>query len=97
MAKLTTILQLVSGELTESRIRRAARRLEEIPTNEPRFLQIKTAVLAAGLNFLRDAGVAEAEWIRHCTYSNPDLFYSYRRSVHQSEADYGRLISAIRL
>ncbi|KKO83792.1 serine/threonine-protein kinase [Corynebacterium otitidis] len=57
MAKLTTILQLVSGELTESRIRRAARRLEEIPTNEPRFLQIKTAVLAAGLNFLRDAGV----------------------------------------
>ncbi|MFN4098553.1 MAG: peptidoglycan editing factor PgeF [Pararhodobacter sp.] len=50
-----------------------------------------------GLKRLRDAGVAEAEWIRHCTYHNPDLFYSYRRSVHAGEADYGRLISAIRL
>jgi len=50
-----------------------------------------------GLKRLRDAGVAEAEWIRHCTYHNPDLFYSYRRSVHAAEADYGRLISAIRL
>ena len=50
-----------------------------------------------GLQQLREAGVAEAEWIRHCTYDNPDLFYSYRRSVHHKEADYGRLISAIRL
>lgn len=55
MAKLTTILQLVSGSpenLTEARIRRAARRLEEIPTNEPRFLQIKIAVMSAALNWL---------------------------------------------
>lgn len=50
-----------------------------------------------GLKTLREAGVGAAEWIRHCTYANPDLFYSYRRSVHQKEADYGRLISAIRL
>lgn len=55
MARLTTVLQLVSGTLTESRIRRAARRLEEIPTNEPRLLQIRVAVISAGLNFLRDA------------------------------------------
>ena len=60
MAQLTTILQLISGTLTESRIRRAARRLEEIPTNEPRFLQIKIAVMSAGLNFLRDADVESA-------------------------------------
>ena len=60
MAQLTTILQLISGTLTESRIRRAARRLEEIPTNEPRFLQIKIAVMSAGLNFLRDASVESA-------------------------------------
>lgn len=60
MAQLTTILQLISGTLTESRIRRAARRLEEIPTNEPRFLQIKIAVMSAGLNFLRDATVESA-------------------------------------
>ncbi|WKD58213.1 Serine/threonine-protein kinase PknG [Corynebacterium capitovis DSM 44611] len=60
MARLTTILDLVSAELTESRIRRAARRLEEIPSTEPRFLQIKVYVLRAGLTFLRDAGVTKA-------------------------------------
>lgn len=52
---------------------------------------------AYGLKRLRDAGVGHAEWTRHCTYSDPALFYSYRRSVHAKEADYGRLISAIRL
>lgn len=52
---------------------------------------------AFGLWRLREAGVGHAEWTRHCTYSDPDRFYSYRRSVHQSEADYGRLIAAIRL
>jgi copper oxidase (laccase) domain-containing protein len=41
--------------------------------------------------------VGAAEWTRHCTYSDADRFYSYRRSVHRKEADYGRLISAIRL
>ena len=60
MAKLTTILYLVSDELTESRIRRAARRLEEIPTNEPRLLQIKVAVLRAGLTLLLDSGASAA-------------------------------------
>lgn len=50
-----------------------------------------------GLHRLREAGVARAEWTRHCTYSDPERFFSYRRSVHRHEADYGRLISAIRL
>ncbi|MBC7145222.1 MAG: peptidoglycan editing factor PgeF [Thioclava marina] len=49
------------------------------------------------LDRLRAAGVGEAEWIRHCTYADPDRFYSYRRTTHAGEADYGRLISAIRL
>jgi hypothetical protein len=50
-----------------------------------------------GLSRLRKAGVVEAEWTRHCTYSDPSRFYSYRRATHRNEADYGRLISAIRL
>ncbi|WP_417523040.1 peptidoglycan editing factor PgeF [Marinovum sp.] len=50
-----------------------------------------------GLYRLRRAGVGAAEWIRHCTYADAERFYSYRRSVHAGEADYGRLISAIRL
>jgi YfiH family protein len=50
-----------------------------------------------GLHRLRAAGVGHAEWIRHCTYSDPERFFSYRRATHHGEADYGRLISAIRL
>ena len=46
---------------------------------------------------LREAGVARAEWTRHCTYSDPARFYSYRRATHERAPDYGRLISAIRL
>lgn len=49
-----------------------------------------------GLSRLRDLGV-EAAWSGHCTYSDPERFFSYRRSVHRNEADYGRLISAIAL
>ena len=48
-----------------------------------------------GLHRLRSAGVGHAEWTSHCTYSDPDRFYSYRRATHAKEADYGRLISAI--
>ncbi|MCD1627150.1 MAG: peptidoglycan editing factor PgeF [Paracoccaceae bacterium] len=50
-----------------------------------------------GLHRLRDAGVGHADWTRHCTYADPDRFFSYRRTTHAGEADYGRLISAIRL
>jgi YfiH family protein len=49
-----------------------------------------------GLHKLRAAGVT-AEWTRHCTYEDPARFYSYRRATHAREADYGRLISVIRL
>jgi len=52
---------------------------------------------AYGLWCLRKAGVAHAEWTRHCTYADPDRFYSYRRTTHAHEADYGRLMSAITL
>ena len=50
-----------------------------------------------GLWRLRNAGVGEAEWTHHCTYRDPERFYSFRRTTHAGEADYGRLISAIRL
>lgn len=50
-----------------------------------------------GLSRLADAGVGHAEWTGHCTYADADRFYSYRRSTHAAHADYGRLISVIRL
>ncbi|ETX30091.1 peptidoglycan editing factor PgeF [Roseivivax isoporae] len=49
-----------------------------------------------GVDRLRRAGV-HAEWTRHCTYEDAGRFFSYRRATHAREADYGRLISAIRL
>lgn len=50
-----------------------------------------------GLHRLRQAGVGQCEWTRHCTYSDPERFFSYRRTTHAGEADYGRLISVIRI
>ena len=49
-----------------------------------------------GLHRLRQAGVCQAEWTRHCTYADAERFFSYRRTTHLGEADYGRLISVIR-
>lgn len=50
-----------------------------------------------GLWRLREAGVGHAEWTGHCTYRDAARFYSFRRTTHAGEADYGRLISTIRL
>lgn len=60
MAQLTSILYLTSQSPNEQRIRRAARRLEEIPTNEPRFLQVQIAVLNAALHWLRSENLEAA-------------------------------------
>ena len=46
---------------------------------------------------LTKAGIKTVDTIGFCTYENSDLYFSYRRSVHKSEADYGRLISTIKL
>ncbi len=74
--------------------------LDEDPENARFFAngsgdKLQFDLPAYGLAKLRSAGIS-AEWTRHCTYREPDRFYSYRRSVHQKEADYGRLISVIR-
>lgn len=44
---------------------------------------------------LRNAGVAQSAWTGHCTYAEPDRFFSYRRATHLQQADYGRLIASI--
>ncbi|CAA2140425.1 peptidoglycan editing factor PgeF [Methylobacterium bullatum] len=44
---------------------------------------------------LREAGIEKASTLGLCTYADPERFYSYRRTTHRGEADYGRLISAI--
>ena len=52
---------------------------------------------AFGLHRLRAAGIGHAEWTGHCTFRQPERFYSFRRTTRAGEADYGRLISIIRL
>ena len=43
---------------------------------------------------LTKAGV-KAENLGLCTYPDEERFYSYRRTTHRAEPDYGRQISAI--
>ena len=44
---------------------------------------------------LRRAGVEQVEDLGVCTYSRPEEFFSYRRTTHLKEPDYGRELSAI--
>jgi hypothetical protein len=44
---------------------------------------------------LAGSGIKIVENRSHCTYVNESLFFSFRRSQHRSEPDYGRQISAI--
>lgn len=41
------------------------------------------------------AGIARIDDIGECTYADEARFYSYRRSVHRAEPDYGRHVHAI--
>jgi polyphenol oxidase len=41
------------------------------------------------------AGIARIEDTGLCTYADPDRFFSFRRSTHRAEPDYGRHVNAI--
>lgn len=46
------------------------------------------------LDRLAAAGV-DARWTGQCTYGDADRFFSFRRTTHRGEPDYGRQISCI--
>jgi polyphenol oxidase len=46
---------------------------------------------------LKLAGVGEVEDLGLCTYGDPGQFFSYRRTTHRAETDYGRHVNAIAL
>ena len=46
---------------------------------------------------LARAGVTQVEDLDLCTYADPDRFFSYRRTTHRAEPDYGRHVNAIAL
>jgi YfiH family protein len=45
----------------------------------------------------QEAGIGRFVDLGLCTYGDEQRFFSYRRTTHRSEPDYGRLISAIAL
>nr|WP_306268296.1 peptidoglycan editing factor PgeF [Pararhizobium sp. IMCC3301] len=47
------------------------------------------------VNRLRGCGLANAEWTGQCTYLEETAFFSYRRTTHRKEPDYGRQLAAI--
>ncbi|WP_417317414.1 peptidoglycan editing factor PgeF [Emcibacter sp.] len=51
--------------------------------------------------YIRDrlvkAGIGKVDSLDHDTYAEEDKFFSYRRSTHRKETDYGRQISMIML
>jgi len=46
---------------------------------------------------LETAGIAQVESIKSCTYADEASFFSFRRTTHRGEKDYGRQLSAILL
>lgn len=46
---------------------------------------------------LKATGIGGVETIEACTYEHNDAYFSYRRTTHRGETDYGRNVSAIML
>jgi YfiH family protein len=46
---------------------------------------------------LERAGIQQIEDLRLCTYAEPARFFSFRRTTHRAETDYGRHVNAIAL
>ncbi len=63
----------------------------------PRAGHVQFDLPAFILARLAEAGIGRASALGLCTYADAERFYSYRRTTHRVEADYGRLISAITL
>jgi YfiH family protein len=61
---------------------------------EPRFLFDLPGFIGMRL---RAAGIGAFEDLARDSYAEPEHFFSYRRSVHKGEPDYGRQVSAIAL
>ena len=79
------------------RAKRGNKRLEQ----RKRILKLAKGYRGTKSNYqsstpLATAGVA-ASFVGRCTYVEEEHFFSFRRTTHRGEPDYGRLISAIAL
>ncbi|HDO51563.1 MAG TPA: peptidoglycan editing factor PgeF [Rhizobiales bacterium] len=69
----------------------SARFFERRPQNSRLYFNLTGYVAAR----LLGAGTGAVDDLKICTYGNSEHFFSYRRSYHNGDADYGRQISAI--
>ncbi|HYJ51630.1 MAG TPA: peptidoglycan editing factor PgeF [Allosphingosinicella sp.] len=98
-AAIGPVIARKSYEVDETFLRRFA---EADPANERFFSPGRTGhhqfdLEAYVLSRLAEAGVTRAEALGLDTYSDPDRFFSYRRSIHRGEPTYGRQLSVIAL
>lgn len=78
--------RFLQEDQTNERFFRTGERPEHFQFDLPAFI----------LNTLGRLDIDSANWTGNCTYGEEDTFFSYRRSTHRSEPDYGRQISVIR-
>lgn len=78
-----------------------AERFERADAGNARFFaagragHVQFDIAAYVASRLVDAGVADVDLMEEDTYGQADRFFSYRRSCHLGEADYGRQVSLI--
>ena len=81
------VARFASGDDANARFFKPASRPGHALFDLPGY--VSAQVSAAGIDRIEDLG--------HCTYADPVRFFSYRRSIHRREIDYGRHINAIAL
>ncbi len=80
-----------------------ARFADEAPSNRAYFVPSKRSghwqfdLPAYVLDRLIAVGLGRIESLNMCTYEHADAYFSFRRTTHLGEADYGRNLSAIML
>ncbi len=77
--------RLTGADAGNERFFRASERPDHAMFDLPGYIAMRLG--AAGIGAFTDMGL--------CTYSDEERFFSYRRTTHRGEPDYGRLISAI--
>lgn len=81
------VSNFVSQEATNTRFFKPAKRERHAQFDLPGYIAYR----------LQRAQIGKIEDLGLCTYAEPKRFFSYRRSTHKSEPDYGRHINAIML
>ncbi|MEO0544043.1 MAG: peptidoglycan editing factor PgeF [Pseudomonadota bacterium] len=79
--------RLIALDANNEQLLIASEKAEHFMFDLPAFILLK----------LKQSGVTKNSWTGHCTYADESRFFSYRRTTHRREPDYGRQTSAIML